>query len=62
MTVKWKGQTDPLCLINGKAYNVLAIEKGWYRIVDESGEDYLYPSDNFEIIEELGQDSTMPTE
>ena len=62
MTVKWKGQTDPLCLINGKVYSVLAIEKGWYRLVDESGEDYLYPSDNFEIIEEQGQDSTMPTE
>lgn len=24
----------------------------WYRIVDESGEDYLYPPQLFEIVEE----------
>lgn len=24
--------------------------KDWYRIVDESGEDYLYPPDKFEIV------------
>ena len=52
MTVKWNGKADFLRLINGKTYNVLSIEKGWYRIVDESGEDYLYPPDNFEIMSE----------
>ena len=30
-----------------KIYEVLSIEDGWYRIVDESGEDYLYPTDKF---------------
>ena len=30
-----------------KVYEVLSIENGWYRIVDESGEDYLYPTDKF---------------
>lgn len=36
----------------GKEYEVLSEEKGKYRIVDESGEDYLYPADMFEIVEE----------
>jgi hypothetical protein len=37
-------------LIAGKVYEVVAIEGGWYRIIDESGEDYLYPSDLFEVV------------
>lgn len=51
MKVKWTGKTDIIGLINGKIYDVIAIEKGWYRITDESGEDYLYPPERFEIIE-----------
>lgn len=51
MKVKWKGDTEFLVLTHGKIYTVLSIEKGWYRIVDDSGEDYLYPPDNFEIVE-----------
>lgn len=35
----------------GTIYEVLSIEKGWYRIVDGSGEDYLYPPEMFEIVE-----------
>ena len=31
---------------------VLSVEKNWYRIVDDSDDDYLYPPDLFEIIEE----------
>jgi hypothetical protein len=31
-------------LIVGKCYAVLAHEDDWLRIVDESGEDYLYPA------------------
>ena len=34
-------------LLPDKIYEVLSIEGGWYRIVDESGEDYLYPTDKF---------------
>lgn len=52
MKIKWKGKTNFLALTNGKIYDVLAVEKGWYRIVDDSGEDYLYPPENFEIIKE----------
>ena len=38
-------------VIPNKIYEVLAIEKGWYRIIDESGEDYLYAPEKFEIVE-----------
>lgn len=33
----------------GKAYEVLAEEHGHYRIIDDSGEDYLYPKEKFRI-------------
>lgn len=39
-------------LTQGKIYDVLSVEKGWYRIVDETGEDYLFPPEAFEIVEE----------
>jgi hypothetical protein len=50
MRVKWKGKTEYLVLTEGKEYDVLSIEKGWYRIVDDSGEDYLYPPNNFVVV------------
>lgn len=52
MKVKWNGETESLVLTNGKIYDVISIEKEWYRIVDDSGEDYLYPLQQFEIVEE----------
>lgn len=39
-------------LIYGKIYDVLSIEMGLYRVIDESGEDYLYSPTAFEIVEE----------
>lgn len=52
MKVRWLGKTSSLMLTHGKVYTVLSIEKDWYRIIDDSGEDYLYPPERFEIIEE----------
>lgn len=51
MKVTWKGETTFLGLIHGKTYEVVSIEKDWYRIIDESGEDYLYPPELFDICE-----------
>lgn len=51
MKVKYIGETDPVYMIHDKVYDVIAIEKGWYRIVDEEEEDYLYPPELFEIVE-----------
>ncbi len=51
MKVKYLGESDTLSLLNGKVYNVLSIEYGYYRIVNKTGEDFLYDTDAFEIIE-----------
>lgn len=39
-------------LIGGKVYTVLSVEKDWYRIIAEPGEDYLFPPELFEIVKE----------
>lgn len=56
MKARWKGETDFLVLTKDKVYEVLSIEKGWYRVVDDSGEDYLYPPEKFEIVDEDDMD------
>lgn len=43
MKVKYKGKTELFVLTDDKIYEVIAVEKGWCRIIDDSGEDYLYP-------------------
>lgn len=35
----------------GRIYEVLEIEGADYRIIDDEGEDYLYPADFFEMVE-----------
>lgn len=53
MKVKYIGKiSDPLELINGKIYECLGKELDRYRIIDETEEDYLYPVEEFEIVEE----------
>ena len=49
--VRWLGKTDFLVLTHGKIYTVRSVEKGWYRVVDYSNDDYLYPPEMFEIVE-----------
>lgn len=51
MKVKYINQTDA-SLKNGKIYDVISIELGDYRIVDETGEDFLFNPEEFEIVEE----------
>ena len=52
MKAKYNGETSPLELTNEKIYQVLSVEKGWYRVIDDSGDDYLYPSNVFEVVDE----------
>ena len=52
MKVRWKGKRDFLVLTHDKVYTVLSVERGWYRLVDDSGDDYLYPPEKFEIVED----------
>jgi hypothetical protein len=44
------GQDQLAGLTLGKVYEVLAEEHGYYRIVDDTGEDYLYPKTMFEVL------------
>jgi hypothetical protein len=50
--VRYIGESHPLYFINGKIYEVIGKEIGSYRIIDETGEDYLYSLTDFEIVEE----------
>lgn len=49
MKVKYIGKTD-VSLTQGKKYNVESVEEGLYRIFDDTGEDYLFSPDEFEIV------------
>lgn len=49
-TAKYLGESD-VSLTNGKEYEVLAVENGWLRIVDDTDDDYLYPPELFKINE-----------
>jgi len=52
MKVIYVGPTEPNTLDYGGVYEVLSEEDGWYRIIDKSGEDYLYPKNEFKTIED----------
>lgn len=52
MKVKFLGKTEFLVLTNGMIYDVLSVERGYYRIKDDSGDDYLYPPEYFELVKE----------
>lgn len=49
--VRWLGSTVFLMLTHGQIYTVLSVEKEWYRVIDGTGEDYLYPPEAFEIVD-----------
>ena len=51
MKAKWKGKTSSFMLTHNKVYDVISIENGWYRVVDDSDDDYLYPPEGFEIVD-----------
>ncbi len=52
MKVKYIGETDTLAFERDKIYDVMSIEKGWYRIMTALDEDYLFPPHLFKIVEE----------
>ena len=51
MKVKYIGKHSTPALDRKKLYKVISIEKGWFRVMTELGEDYLFPPNQFEIIE-----------
>ena len=48
----WRGDSDPLELIYGKEYEIIGedFDGTMFNVVDETGEDFLYPAEDFEII------------
>lgn len=62
MKKKYIGVTSGLSLISGKVYEVLEVSRGWYRIVDESGEDFLYPPQFFVEEDEDGCVESTPSD
>ena len=50
MKVKYIGE-DLVAMEKGKIYDVISVEKGYYRIMTEIHESYLFPPKLFEIVE-----------
>ena len=50
MKVRYIGRDTP-AIERDKSYEVLSIEKGWYRIMTELDETYLFPPKVFEVVE-----------
>ena len=48
--VRYIGEDDPLSLRHGKVYKARILKMNWYGIVDETNEEYAYPPEVFEII------------
>ena len=51
--VRYIGEDDPLTLRKGKTYVARVLQKNWYGIVDETGEEYAYPPEFFVLIQTL---------
>lgn len=51
MKVKYVGVKDTLAFERDKVYEVMSIEKGWFRIMTELDDDYLFPPEMFEVVE-----------
>ena len=58
MKVKLKEKSKTVAFEDGKQYEVISIEKGWYRIMTELDDDYLFPPEMFDIVEP--DDGTVP--
>lgn len=51
LKVRYIGE-DMVAMEKGKIYTVMSVENGWYRIMTEIDEDYLFPPEVFEKVEE----------
>ena len=51
MKVRYIGESN-MALIKGAVYEVISVEKNWYRIKTELDEDYLFPPKAFEVVNE----------
>ena len=56
MKVRYIGKSHPLYCINGKTYEKTGESHGYWKVVDETGEDYLYDPSVFEVVEDSKED------
>lgn len=49
--VRYIGVDNPMALRTGKIYDARVLKLSWLGVVDESGEEYAYPPEVFEILE-----------
>jgi hypothetical protein len=49
--VKYIGEDDPLSLRKDKIYDARVLKLNWYGVVDETGEEYAYPPELFELVD-----------
>ena len=52
MRVQFVKRENDRIVERGYVYDVLAIDDGWYKIVDDMGDECLYPPRLFDVIEE----------
>lgn len=52
MKVKYTGDYYKVSLKKGKTYEVIDYEDGFYSLIDETGEEYAFPDDQFEVVTE----------
>lgn len=50
----YHGESDPLGCVDGKVYDIVGYDKEEKEcsVIDETGEDYVYDMDSFEIVNE----------
>lgn len=58
MKARYIGKTIELALTNNKVYECLGYESGFIRVIDDTGEDYLYEPNLFKIIEDYNEKPT----
>ncbi len=52
MKVRYIGKSSLMYCIYGKVYEKVGESNGYWKVIDESGEDYLYDPKVFEVVEE----------
>lgn len=53
MKAIWRGENDNSWgLIEGKEYEILGEKGKWFGVIDESGDSYMYPKEDFYITED----------
>ena len=53
MKAIWLGENDESWgLIKGKEYEILGEKGKWFGVIDESGDSYMYPKEDFEVTDD----------